>query len=217
MMDGPCLSVAEIAQAMDESRDLARELVGDAGSLERSHRLPRAFALYFCAAEELAKFYTLELAGRQLVHGSVPDWPGVWRKLRSHDVKIVEAHTRMRDERDGAPETGYGALRLSGLGAMLINGSATTSGADWRISLSATRALALRMLADSALFGDDADDIRATLSEDSRKDLAIVVNSVVYALEQARRQGFSKENVIRYLDRIAFADAAAKRPTADVG
>jgi len=211
------LSVDEIVKSMAQSRGIARKLIDVAVGLERWDRLPRACVLYYCSAEELARFYTLELAGRQLCHGVPPDWPSVWGKLRNHDVRIADGHARLRNERGGPPENNGSSLRLSDLGVRLLSGCGPALAADSEISLSATRALALRMLADADLFGDDAAEIRATLSEDSRQDLAIVVNSVVYALEQARQQGCSKENVVRYLDRIAFADDAPELSTPDAG
>lgn len=205
MLDRRSLSVAEIASAMETFRGAAAELIDDAASLERSNRLARSFSLYFCAAEELAKFYTLEVAGRKLAQGGSPDWPDFWRKLRGHDARIVETHVRMR-RAAGAAEPARNTLELSGLGAALINGSASAPGPDWEISRSATRALARRLLADADTFGETARDIESALSEACRKDrLATFVNAVVHALEHAGDPGCAKQNIIRYLDKIGVA------------
>lgn len=212
MSDDRPLSFFQIAPAMENCRGAAKEMIGDAQTLERVNRLSRSFALYFCAAEKLAKFYTFELAGRRIYRNQPVDWLTFWRKLRGHDDKISAFQVPIR--RVAGPnaiaDAAWTRAPSAALGANHDDGSL---GADWEVSLSATRALARRMLADAEMFGASASEIERALCQAARKDdLATVVNTVVYALEQSREQGCSKTSVIRYLDRIGSTVKASSAP-----
>jgi AbiV family abortive infection protein len=73
----------------------ALALKADADLLAAAGRFDRAFTLYHCVCEELAKFFMLEIAGRKLRASIAINWVRFWKRFRNHESKMAQAATRV--------------------------------------------------------------------------------------------------------------------------
>ena len=75
----------------------AGELLDEASILLKANRQARAFTLIDSAAEELAKFFIFEIAGKRVANGNPPNWKRFWHRVRNnHDAKIAQIEIRSK-------------------------------------------------------------------------------------------------------------------------
>lgn len=89
------LTLPTLLMAMVKSASNAADLAADANLLLGAGRHARAFMLLHCAAEELAKYFMLEVLARKMALKAPINWARFWKRIRSHDSKMAHAATRL--------------------------------------------------------------------------------------------------------------------------
>ena len=213
------LTIKEIASAMLACRANAHELHDESEILEKSGHQARAFALLHMAIEELAKFFILELAGKQVAQKNPPNWARFWKRLRAHDSKIAQAHLRIfeavlkiNNDNDYAYAM-VGAEMLFKAGLTPRNTSLYVdlspegnfrqpSEIDWGVGIEALRYLVISLFKMADAAGPLSDAIEKMLSHPLQaEDQAHIRVLFAAVIERSRQAGMSEEQLRTIIDR----------------
>ena len=213
------LTIKEMAIAMGACRANARELLEESEILLQAGRQARAFAIRYTAVEELAKYFILELAGKQVAQNNPPNWKRFWKRLRTHDSKIAQARLRTFHAATDVTEPNDFASAMAGAEMLFKAGLVPRNAAlyvelspegsfrqpseiEWSVGLEALRSLAVWLLrtADAAGLSSDAIEV-ALLKPPQDIDRVRAEVLAVAAIQSSLEAGMSEEQVRNIIDR----------------
>jgi AbiV family abortive infection protein len=210
------LNATEVAQAMEFCLKNIRDLIGDADMLIAAKRSARAYFLLHTAAEELSKFFILEVTGRQIAKGISVNWKRFWQRLRNHASKLAHAELRFLIG-SLADRSLPGDIELAGLAlltehALVPRNASLYVGIDpqgrfraptdieWDAPTQALRATVQRLLTQALKIGSSANVVEASFRRAT--DPTEAMETFKIAIERIRNMGVTQEELKEILTKL---------------
>jgi AbiV family abortive infection protein len=208
------ISIKRVAVAMTHCVSNAADLASDADLLRAHARNARAFLLYTSAAEELAKYFMLEIVGRKLRSRSEINWTRFWQRLRTHDAKMAQAAVRVESfghllDEDAFDRARAGALIWRKVGTKPRNRSLYVeveggkiggpADIDWTLGVEALKGLVDALLVGARMVGMTEVEIAASFAAPS---VSNPITSLYSEVGRLKAEGHSGEEIRTLVDKI---------------